>query len=614
MPPSMRLALVLPVLLLVQSLHLIAQQPPDAGWVSLPVAEYQALRERANPTPRVAPPTRPGAVITRADYDLRAGDGTATGTAAFTIDVLTDGWSSVELPPGLMVSAARVDGQPVPLLDRPSAHVLFSRAGRFVLSLDVVVPLASAAGTESFTVPASSAAISHVVLTVPATGVELVVSDGFVSDHVESSGESRWTAFGRSHQPLTVSWKRRADDRRADLPLRLRGRLAAFVTLGEDGAQVTASARVEVLQGLARTIAVRVPTGLVVNQVDGPTVAEWTVSNGVLAISLLGPAGDDLSFVIRGESHLPRDGEVAIPVLRLESVERETGGVVVEVVGAGEVAGQRVEGFEAADASEFADVLAGRESPSMAAFRLRAGSGMRALSVNVVRYTPQAVLIANVEHARYRTLLTEDGRLLMEASYLVRNNQRSFLKVTPPAGAAVWSVSVAGRPVRPGVADATGVLVPLDKGRQGDNAPASLVSLVYLQEVAAWDRSGRTSVELPAVDLPISRMEVEFHYPPRYSIEIAPGMFRATNSAPTFDAVRPPPPPPPAPAERAAASGGLQALVDRFANEGGGRAVAGTLPVQIAFPDFGPATYLAAELTEEAQVPNFDLSFRRVSR
>lgn len=52
----------------------------------------------------------------------------------------------------------------------------------------------------------------------------------------------------------------------------------------------------------------------------------------------------------------------------------------------------------------------------MSAFRLRplTGNEPRSLTVNVVRCTPQAVLIETVDEARYRTLVTDDGRVLVE--------------------------------------------------------------------------------------------------------------------------------------------------------------------------------------------------------
>ena len=91
-------------------------------------------------------------------------------------------------------------------------------------------------------------------------------------------------------------------------------------------------------------------------------------------------------------------------------------------------------------------------SPSLIAFRLQPADGKseRSLSLNVARYTPQAVLTANIEEAYYSALITADGKMLVQSRFAVRNNQRNFLKITLPAGATLWSASLAGRPIRPG--------------------------------------------------------------------------------------------------------------------------------------------------------------------
>lgn len=153
---------------------------PD-GWVVLPVDEYRALRERANPQPPqpAAPPVE--ATLTRIDYDLRIENDTVAGRALLTIDVLRDGWTRVQIPAGLMVRDAQLDGQPVPLVEGPPPHVILSRAGRVVLTLDIALALTSSAGTESIALPASAAPISRAVLALPRVGVDLSVSGGFVS-------------------------------------------------------------------------------------------------------------------------------------------------------------------------------------------------------------------------------------------------------------------------------------------------------------------------------------------------------------------------------------------------------------------------------------------------
>ena len=455
-------------------------------------------------------------------------------------------------------------------------------------------------------------------MTLPKNGVELTAGGGFVADRAETANDTRWTAYGRPNQPLALTWKRRVDDRRAEQPLRVRARITELVAIGEDSSQVAAAVRVEVLQGLARDVTLTIPAGLVVNQVDGSTVADWDVNNGTLHVALLEPTASEVSLIVQSDARTPREGSIAIPLIRMPAAERETGGIAVDVAGAGEVASRQVRGLEPADPSELGDVVADRDSPSMIGFRHRpiAGADPRSLTVDIVRYTPQAVVIANVEEARYRALVSEDGRLLVEARYAVRNNQRSFLKASLPGGAALWSAEVAGRPIRPGVAEDGAVLLPLVKGRPGDQAPTFVVELVYMQRVEAWSDKSRRRLELPALDLPVSRTGLELHYSPRFRIEPLGGSFRIdADPGPAAEALRQPVTALSVEMRRLEdrSTSGLQALVDRFRNESAGKTVTGALPVHVEFPSFGPSVFLAAELTAEGRAPVVELVVRRVS-
>ena len=136
------------------------------------------------------------------------------------------------------------------------------------------------------------------------------------------------------------------------------------------------------------------------------------------------------------------------------------------------------------------------------------------------------MLVANVEEARYDALVGEDGKLLVRARYAVRNNQRAFLALTLPPQSVLWSALLAGRPVRPGLSAEGAYLLPLQKGRTGENAPTFAVELVYLQRATAWNDKGDARVELPAVDLPVSRTGLLVHHSPRFEVEPKPGAFR----------------------------------------------------------------------------------------
>jgi hypothetical protein len=415
-------------------------------------------------------------------------------------------------------------------------------------------------------------------------------------------------------------WKKRTEDDRAAQPLKWRGRVTQVASLGEEASPVTAAVRIEIVQGLAPALDVAIPEGMTVNQVSGALVADWESRPGSLRVSFLEPVGAQTAFVVAGELRVAREGNVAIPLVRLPAAERETGGIAVDVIGAGEIGTREPRGLDPADPSDLGEPLAGRDSPSMVAFRYRpqAGSAPRTLSLAVARYTPQAVLVANVEEARYDALLDEEGKALVRARYAVRNNQRGFLALTLPQRATLWSAAVAGRPLRPGLTPSGAVLLPLEKGRAGGDTPTFAVELTYLQRTAAWADKGTAAFVLPTLDLPIARTGVVLRHSPRFKITPEPGPFRVeTDTGPFSEALRggpggvrldaaaPPPPAAPVP---------LDERIVQFNRESGGRTIAGPVPVTVPFPQFGTGIFLTSELTAELQAPSLEFSDTRESR
>jgi hypothetical protein len=418
-----------------------------------------------------------------------------------------------------------------------------------------------------------------------------------------------------------------------DLPLRLRGSLTQLTTLAEDSTSVYAEANLEVVQGAARSVSIQLPEKITVNQVSGAAVADWEMKNGELTITFLEPVEHSARFTISGEARLPKDGVIDIPLLRLLNTEKDTGGVAVEILGAGEIKDQKAEGLEDADATDLGEMVASRQSPALVAFRARAGEAgaTRSLSVNVARYDQQAVLMANIEEARYQVLMSSDGKELVQARYAVRNNQRNFVKITLPVGATVWSASLAGRPIRPGQSPDGSLLLPLEKARGGDDAPPFAIEILYVTRATAWDQKGREKVTLPSLDLPISRTGLLLYYPPIFRVTAEPGTFRAEEyqnpvstalsaSGSAVGGVAAPMGTPVAAkqygqliakAQPQDDKDATQALLDTFKAKSLGGRVTGILPVNVSFPAFGPSIFLVSELTSENQLPAAEFSFQR---
>jgi hypothetical protein len=626
------------------------------GWVVISVPDYHALRVKAFPAEREPEPPPVDATLTRVDYDVRADSDFASGTATLTVDVLKNGWVRVPIPSGLFVREAKLDGKPLSLAslsaskDAGQLSALLSHPGRAVITLAIALPIATSAGEERVSLPPTFSGVTRVTMEIPRSGVDLSLYGGLFSETSAGKNPARgtkWTAYGKGGEPIVFSWRRKIEERHNALPLRMHGGLTQFVGLGEDSTSVSANVTLDVTQGGAREVRIQLPENVTINQVQGALVGDWEMKPGELLITFLEPVEQSASFVITGEASLPREGQVDIPLLRLENVERETGGVGVDVLGAGEIKEDSVktQGLQRADASDLGEPVSSRQSPALLAFRTHANDAklQRALHLAVSRYTQQAVLMANVQEARYRVLLTKDGKSLVEARYALRNNQRSFVKITLPPGATLWSASLAGKPIRPGSGPDASLLLPLSKARSGEDAPEFAVEIIYFAPGASWTDKGRMKLALPALDLPISRTGLQVFYPPQFRLSAETGSFHSQDYADPFSAVLTAEIEEPAvdsavpggggsiefrsvlqtaPGEAmdesmglaqksAAARQAAQTLVDKFhATEKGSRA-SGILPVRINLPAFGPSLYLVSELTSENQSSSAEFNYQQ---
>src|SRR5688500_19516948 len=104
------------------------------------------------------------------------------------------------MPYGLMVRDAQLDGKPVNLVTRPKEKgpggfdLLLSKPGRSVLTLKIVAPVTTTAGTDVLHLPVSNSAISHATIELLRQGVDVRVTGGLLLDHTEAPTGSRWKA------------------------------------------------------------------------------------------------------------------------------------------------------------------------------------------------------------------------------------------------------------------------------------------------------------------------------------------------------------------------------------------------------------------------------------
>jgi hypothetical protein len=186
-------------------------------------------------------------------------------------------------------------------------------------------------------------------------------------------------------------------------------------------------------------------------------------------------------------------------------------------------------------------------------------------------------------------------------------------------------------------------LLPLEKGRAGEESPAFEAEILYFNRGEKWKENGKLKMALPALDLPVSRTGLLYFHPPLYKVTPEPGAFRVdTYQNPASSVLNS--------GSGGGMSGGVgggmatgtvselpmvsnnvmdlvkvqggvaqaakekadkdtKALVDKYRAQSQEGKRAGILPISLSFPAFGPSIFLVSELTAENLSPTIDISY-----
>ena len=133
-------------------------------------------------------------------------------------------------------------------------------------------------------------------------------------------------------------------------------------------------------------------------------------------------------------------------------------------------------------------------------------------TAQVTRFEELSVLEAVADRIELTTVLTDEGQLMTQSSFMVKNNEKQFQKFKLPAGAEFWSSYVNGQPAKP-ERDGEWLLVPLPRDANRDQAFA--VDIVYVEKIdlkkSLFPR--RVSLSAPVTDIPNTYAEWQLFVP-----------------------------------------------------------------------------------------------------
>jgi hypothetical protein len=405
-------------------------------------------------------------------------------------------------------------------------YLMVDQAGRYTLNVEFLVKASREreGGPGSFAVDVVPAPISQFEFTMPESDVEIFIDPSIKTEvRREPKRTIAWAVMPNTTY-VQARWTKalpKEDIKPVKLEPKVYVDTATYVTIGEGIVRCQASLNYSILQSEISNLSVILPDDVSVLDVNGRDLRDWKVSqkDGLQRLDVF------LNFGIKGNYNLNLvyernigEGSVVaeIPAVTVSGVEREKGFFGIAAITNVELEANKIEGVSEVDTKELpSSVWSSSANPILLAFKYL--KHPFSISIEVTRHEELPVLVAAIDSVNYVTLYTEEGKVLTKASYQVRNNVKQFIRIDLPKDAILWSSFVAGKPVKPAKDKNNSVLIPLEKSQiQGESLTQFPVEVVYLDKGRRMGLLGAFKLNLPKVDIPISKFYWSVYLPLDY--------------------------------------------------------------------------------------------------
>jgi hypothetical protein len=489
------------------------------GTVTLTRTDYDRLLDLGARQPGGSDQPPVPAALTRADLRVRVDGAVARSTIQLDGEVFATGTMKVPLLRGATLLQARMAERPLPLTAEGDTHLAILRGpAPFSATLETGTPLVMSPGRGSFTLAVPPAGSVTATLDIPGDQMDVRLSRGLVLRRSSANGRTIVEATLDPGSPTQVSWTtRESAPTGAPRDVRMLADLKTLVTIGDADVRLVTLIDLNLIQGEPTEVTVQLPAGYELASVTGPSFDRSEERGREVVLFLGTPSQRRHQFLLTLERTTAGGSfrlETSFP--RIAAVQRETGEIAIEGLGALEIGSSEMPGLRRMDVRETSPAIASIARQSLlAAFRYqRTLETPPLLALDVKRFQDAPVLAAVAERAVATTLVTSEGRALTEVTLWIRNRAQPFLRVALPPDASMLSVEVAGGPAKP-VDGKDGTRVPLLRpGFRPTGAYA--VSFVYLHAGTPFAKKGDMQMMLPKMDLPVGIVEWELFVPDRY--------------------------------------------------------------------------------------------------
>lgn len=467
--------------------------------------------------------------IYKTSYKAELEEDVVTIKGDVSFEVFKKGWTKIPL---VQSSVGLIDvsidkGASFVTMEGGQYYMMVDKPGKYNLNLEFLIKAKRERenGPGSFSFEVLPAPISQYEFVMHEPDVEIFVDPSIKTEvKRENKKTIAWAVMPNTRQ-ITTRWTK-ALPKETIAPVALEPKVyadtASYVSIGDGVLHCQTRIDYSVLQAEVSNFRIVLPTDVSILDVHGLDLRDWKVSqkDKIQYLDVY------LNFGVRGNYVLSLDYErrvgdgslvAQIPVLETLGTEREKGYFGVAAVTNVELAVNKLENVSLIDVKELPPaILRATANPILLAFKyLKTPYN---IFIDVTKHSELPVLVAAVDSVEYTTLQTADGKNLTKAVYRLRNNVKQFLHLVLPAKTTLWSVFVAGKPVKPAIDKKGAILIPLEKSQlSGESLAQFSVEVVYLDQAPIMKAVGTLRMNLPRVDIPVSRLEWFVYLPLDYN-------------------------------------------------------------------------------------------------
>lgn len=490
----------------------VSPPPAVGGDVEVPLPRYEAVRAQIAAAREDSARSYSTLVVLGAStYTGRAGSGGLSLHLQLQATLRGPGfWKSVPVVGDeVAVISARVGTTPVALTNQSGYQVwVTDHVGEVTLDLDILVPARGPRGSLEYDFLVARTPVTRFDCLFPDAGLEPRLESTVRADVTAEGGGTRLSAWlePTSRVHLVGFKDLGAEDGRA---AKVYVETLSLLSIEESTADLFSVLRYAILEAGTQRFDILVPKDLTVVSADGAGAFRYTLEPTPAGTVLHGetafPIRDAYEVSLRLSRAVVSGTPLDVIPPRAIGVERDHGWLGVEVIGTIQLA--EIERAEAlsVDVSQLpAELVGNAVSPVLQGWRYHTpGARVQLTATRLPEREPAA---GSVDEVDATTTIAAEGHARTTLRITLRNRLRHSLRLRLPPGVEVRGCELDGEPVSPS-RDAEGaVILPLKRSAGTDRPRPFTIVLSLEGDVGGLGWVGAPSLQLPALELPVSTL------------------------------------------------------------------------------------------------------------